>query len=101
MSATRIPTREFDIRTPAGGLCYEAAEAARRIAQGSTETGSRGSEGFRTLSLTSIEHYCLTVRDDLENPIRSERMFKASLFAGPRSSRSFSSSSFRAASTGL
>ena len=31
-------TREFDIRTPAGGLCYEAAEAARRIAQGSTES---------------------------------------------------------------
>jgi predicted dehydrogenase len=31
-------TREFDIRTPAGGLCYEAAEAARQIAQGSTES---------------------------------------------------------------
>src|SRR6516164_10395074 len=31
-------TREFDIRTPAAGLCYEAAEAARRIAQGSTES---------------------------------------------------------------
>jgi predicted dehydrogenase len=31
-------TREFDIRTPAGGLCYEAAEAARWIAQGSTES---------------------------------------------------------------
>jgi predicted dehydrogenase len=31
-------TREFDVRTPAAGLCYEAAEAARRIAQGSTES---------------------------------------------------------------
>jgi predicted dehydrogenase len=31
-------TREFDIRTPAGGLCNEAAEAARRITQGSTES---------------------------------------------------------------
>jgi len=30
--------REFDVRTPAAGLCYEAAEAARRIAQGSTES---------------------------------------------------------------
>ena len=31
-------TREFDIRTPAGGLCYEAAEATRQIARGSTES---------------------------------------------------------------
>ena len=31
-------TREFDTRTPAEGLCYEAAEAARRIAQGATES---------------------------------------------------------------
>ena len=31
-------TREFDTRTPAAGLCYEAAEAARRIAQGSIES---------------------------------------------------------------
>jgi predicted dehydrogenase len=31
-------SREFDTRTPAAGLCYEAAEAARRIAQGSTES---------------------------------------------------------------
>jgi predicted dehydrogenase len=31
-------TREFDIRTPAAALCYEAAEAARRIAQGATES---------------------------------------------------------------
>jgi predicted dehydrogenase len=31
-------TREFDIRTPSGGLCYEAAEATREIARGSTES---------------------------------------------------------------
>jgi predicted dehydrogenase len=31
-------TREFDIRTPERGLCYEAAEAARQIARGSTES---------------------------------------------------------------
>jgi predicted dehydrogenase len=31
-------TREFNTRTPAAGLCYEAAEAARRIAQGSIES---------------------------------------------------------------
>jgi predicted dehydrogenase len=31
-------TREFDVRTHAKGLCYEAAEAARQIAQGSTES---------------------------------------------------------------
>jgi len=31
-------TREFDTRAPAAGLCYEAAEAARRIAQGYTES---------------------------------------------------------------
>jgi predicted dehydrogenase len=29
---------EFDIRTPAGGLCYEAAEATRQITRGSTES---------------------------------------------------------------
>ena len=31
-------TREFAIRTPAAALCYEAAEAARQITQGSTES---------------------------------------------------------------
>src|SRR6516162_6893390 len=50
---------------------------------------------------TEKEHYRPAVRDDLENPIRSDRMFKASLFAGLLSSRSFSSPSSRAASTGL
>jgi SnoaL-like domain len=47
------------------------------------------------------EHYRPNMRDDLENSIRSERMFKASFFAGPLSSRLFSSPSSRAASTGL
>ena len=45
-----------------------------------------------TVRRTEGEHYRPTMRDDLENSIRSERMFKASFFAGPLSSKSFSSS---------
>jgi predicted dehydrogenase len=33
-----VRTQAFDIRTPIQGLCYEAAEAARLITQGSTES---------------------------------------------------------------
>jgi predicted dehydrogenase len=33
-----VRTQTFDIRTPIQGLCYEAAEAARQITQGSTES---------------------------------------------------------------
>jgi predicted dehydrogenase len=38
LDRSRKATREFETRSPAEGLCYEGAEAARRIAEGSRES---------------------------------------------------------------